>query len=262
MIALYFLFIGRVYSSGMENLFPDTFSSKQANFIIYLQMMAGVLIISSLSLSLGVFATVAKDFEKRKTDGLLLTAATKAELTWGYFLAGFIASFILSFFMWAVSFLLIWAVTGYAVSFGIFLMAAVILAVAALVSAGIMILLTVIIKSSVAVSVISGVVGTFLGFVCGIYMPYSNLGEGTKNFGSLFPFTHLTIWLKQTLLNNAYKILNIPAETADILTDGFFSAENVGLLGANVPLTVMLILSGIFAAVCFICAWIFPQKRK
>jgi multidrug/hemolysin transport system permease protein len=263
LVALYFLFVGNLYSDGISGSFPELLNAKQTDFLVFLQMIAGVLIINSLSVSLGAFATIAKDFEKRRTDGLLLTTATKKELMLGYFCGGLVVTIILNLFMWVVGFFLIWVTTGYAVSFGTFLMAIVVLFVASLVSSGIMLLFTVIAKSSAAIGIISGVAGTFFGFLCGIYMPYDTLGNGAKTVGSFLPFTHLTIWFKQTLLNDAYKILGIPTETAEVLTTGdFFSAENIGLGGMNLPLFVMLILSTLFAVGCFVLAWVLPQKKR
>jgi multidrug/hemolysin transport system permease protein len=261
MVALYFLFIAKMYGQSMtpENGLP--FSDAEKNFLIYLQMMAGVLILSSMSLSLGSFSTIAKDFESRQTDSFLIMPLKNRELLFSYFIAGFITSFALNFFMWMLSSILIGALTGYWIGVGTFAAVIGILAVASLVSCALMLLITGIVKSSTAIGVISSIAGTLFGFLCGIYMPYSNLGTGTEKVGSFLPFTHLTIWLKQTVLSDAFSKLNITGEAKDILLKEYFSANNIGFCGIDIPLWAMLILCGVFALVCFILASRLLKKR-
>jgi len=144
---------------------------------------------------------------------------------------------------------------------GLTAMGVVILLAASAVSASIMLLITAIVRSSTAISVIGGIAGTFFGFLCGIYMPFSNLGAATEKVGSFLPFTHLTIWMKQTLLTDAFKQLSIMGSMKDTMMNDYFSARNIGLAGLNVPFPVMLGFCGVFALICLLAAWALIQKR-
>ncbi|MCL2084544.1 MAG: hypothetical protein FWH06_04705, partial [Oscillospiraceae bacterium] len=95
LVALYFLFIANLFLQGFEQS-ESGLSVSDVNFIVYLQMMAGVLILNSLSLSLGAFITAAKDFESRRVDNFLLTPLTAGKLLVSYFLGGFAVSFTLN----------------------------------------------------------------------------------------------------------------------------------------------------------------------
>ncbi len=64
-ILLYFLFIGKIYINSIAEK-TELITAKGAGFIVYLQMMAGVLILNSMSLALGMFTGAAKDFESQK----------------------------------------------------------------------------------------------------------------------------------------------------------------------------------------------------
>jgi multidrug/hemolysin transport system permease protein len=93
-VALYVLFIGKTYSAGLIKS-SAFFTEKAANYLVYLQMMAGVMAVNSMSASIGAFGVIAKDFETRRADSFLLTPVSPAQLIAGYFAGGVAASFIL-----------------------------------------------------------------------------------------------------------------------------------------------------------------------
>lgn len=259
LVALYFLFIAKIYGDSMDS--AGVFSGPAKNFIVYLQMMAGVMVLNSMSLSNGVFSTIADDFKSRRVDSLLLTKARGSELLLSHYVSGFLVSFFLNLLTWIAAFLLIGLLTGYWVTAGALLAVTGILAVASLISAALMSLLTALVKSPAALGVFGGIAGTFLGFLCGIYMPYSMLGKGPEMVGSVLPFTHLTIWLKRVLLSDAFHTLGLPAATSNSLLGDYFSAQSIGFLGLDVPLWGMLLFCGVFALLCFAAAWRLLSKR-
>ncbi|MDR1928328.1 MAG: ABC transporter permease [Oscillospiraceae bacterium] len=260
LLALYFLFIAKIYAQEMEAL-ALPFSAAGANFIIYLQMMAGVLILNSMSLATGAFSTIAKDFENKRTDCFLLAPIRAWELAAAYFCNALAVSFGLNTLTWSATFALIGALTGYWLSAATFFSALAVLFFASLISCSIMLLVTSLVKSSAAIGVIAGISGTFFGFLCGIYMPYNNLGEGTKAAGSLLPLSHLTIWLKRLVLRDAFAQLELPAARADDLLLDYFSAESIGFCTLPAPLWLMLLLSGLLGAACLLAARVVLGKR-
>lgn len=261
LVGLYLLFIAKAYSVDMVEQSGGILTDAAGNFLIYLQMMAGVMILNSVSLSTGAFATIAKDFENRRVDSFLLTPAKTREILLSYFFGGFTVSILLNLFSWLISVILIGILTGYYISVSTFFAASAVLIAASFISASLMLLITTLVKSSAAIGVLSGVSGTFIGFLSGIYMPYSSLGKTTAKVGSLLPFSHLTIWMKQILLTDACRILNITGEFKDAIINGYFSATNLGFLGFFVPLWIMLAACAVFALFCLILSGQILKKR-
>ncbi|MDR1628599.1 MAG: ABC transporter permease [Oscillospiraceae bacterium] len=261
LIALYFLFIAKTYSTAMQEHAGDFLSLSASNFMIYLQMMAGVLVLNSMSLTTGAFGIIAHDFENRRVDSFLLTPLRTGEMLASYYAASIIVSFTLNVFTWLASSVLIGALTGYWITAATFFAGIGILVITSFISASLMLLITTLVKSSAAIGVISGIAGTFFGFLCGIYMPYSNFGEGTIKIGSTLPFTHLTIWLKQTVLADAFSQVGITGEMKDIFLKDFFSAGGVGFVGMDVPLWLMIVLCSVFALVCLTIARLLLKRR-
>lgn len=250
LIVLYFLFIAKLYSQGFNEAAGLNLNANQLNFAIYAQMIMGVLVINSVSLSTGMFTFMATDFETRKTDAFMMTKMKPYQLMVSYLLSALIVSFLLNFVTLVVSFVIIGISTTYWIGFGAFCALVGALVVTTIVSCSVMLLITTLVKSSNAIGVINGILGTILGFLCGIYMPYSNLGSAAKMIGSLLPFTHLTVWLKQIALGNVFSQFGMSKEISLQMQDMWFSAGNVGLLGLDVPLWAMLLICVAFAVLC------------
>ncbi len=260
-VSLYFLFIAKLYKQGFNEVSGLMLTSKQLNGAIYAQMIVGVLVLNSVSISTGIFGLMANDLENRKTDALLLTKLTTMQFVLSYLFASVIVCFGLNLLMWLISVVIIGISTGIWISLGVVCAVIAVLLLVVFVSCSMMLLITTIVKSSTAIGVINGVLGTLLGFLCGIYMPFSNLGKGATYVGSLLPFTHLTIWLKNIVLSSLFKSFGMPKDVANKMQEMWFSAGNVGLCGANVPLWVMIMLSTLIGLACLVVAVLLLNKK-
>ena len=260
LIALYFLFIAKSYSKGFSEEAGILLSQKQLYFAIYSQMIMGVLVINSVSLSTGMFTLMARDLETRKTDAFMMTKAKTSELVISYLISAFLVSFLLNLLMLVVSVIIIGAST-YWIAAKTFFSIFGVLIITTIISCSIMLLITVLIKSSIAIGVVNGIMGTILGLLCGIYMPYSQMGKVAMHIGSLLPFTHLTIWFKQIILNDVFGQFGMSKELSEKMQELWFSAGDVGLCGAKVPLWGMILLAGLVALVCLVVSMFILKKR-
>ena len=260
LVALYFLFIGKSYADGMGEMLGSALSADTIYSIVYIQMIVGVLVLNSLSLSIGAFSTIAHDFENRKVDSFLLTPIKSSNLLIAYFSGGFVISFVLNSFTWFLSIFIIGITFGYWVGIATIFIIIGILIFSSMVSCSLMMLVTALVKSSSAIGVFSGVAGTFLGFLCGIYMPYEQLGKGVEKVGSVLPLTHITIWLKQIVLDNAFTKLKIAEDFRSVMLEGF-SAKNIGLLGMDISLVWTLLYTALIAVICLSIAGRIVKRR-
>ncbi|MDR1638357.1 MAG: ABC transporter permease [Clostridiales bacterium] len=255
-VGLYILFIANTYTAELSSFLP----ASEASFLVYVQMLAGIIIINSLSLAVGSYSVIASDFENRKVDSFLLAQAKAPELIASYFIQAFMVSFLMNLLLWLASLALIGGMTGFMVSFLAILQSVPILAFASFVSCSILLLFTALVKSSSAISVMNGVSGTIFGFLCGIYMPFSLLGKGVEKIGSALPFTHMAVWLKSVALEDAIRIVGIPAESGAKVLESF-SAQNVGFIGINVPMWGMLIYTAAIGLACLAIASVVLKRR-
>ena len=66
LLTLYFLFIGRQFTSGSE---MDLLDENLKTYLVAGVMMGGVIVINTMSLSLGMMGSIINDMEYRKLDG-------------------------------------------------------------------------------------------------------------------------------------------------------------------------------------------------
>jgi multidrug/hemolysin transport system permease protein len=259
LLLLYFLFIARNYVSVFADA-PITESQKY--FLIYTHVIAGVLILNGVSLSLGAFSVITGDFAGRKTEAFLLTPTKPLTIMLAYYTAGLLSVIVLNSVMYVAAMLAISAFTGVWFGVGVFFYAYAAVILSSVVATGIMMLFVVLVKSQAALGVLTGVLGTFLGFVCGIYMPFAAMASGVTVFSSFLPFSHFTVWLKGILLTDGYNTLGLPADMSELFNTNL-GAYNIGFAGTDAPLWLMLLLSMVLTVgLLILSAYLLNRRLK
>lgn len=237
LLALYFLFIGEQYRSSIGNQIDD----KIKIFLSTSVIMGGVLVINTVSLSLGVMGNIINDQQLKKIDAFLVTPVKRFKIILAYYVTGIIITGILTWLMWGLTVLYVGIFSGYWYSFKTVLEVMLILLYFTFISSTLMICLTTLIKSVNAFGAMSGVLGTFIGFVSGIYIPIIVFEKPMKYVASIMPFTHMTIWLKNVILKEPYALLPVQAIEQIELHYGTYE---LGIFGQPVSMVwIMLVIS-------------------
>jgi len=244
MLALYFLFIGQQYTSGTE---MEQLDEGLKTYLTIGIMMGGILVINTVSLSMG---NIIMDLEQHKLDGFLVTPVRRYKLILSYYIAAILVTGVLSLLMWGLTILYVGMMGGYWYPFWTILAASGYILLFTLISSSFMIYLTTLLKSVNAFGTLSGVLGTFIGFVSGIYMPLFILGKAMTHVASFVPFTHMTIILRNVLLQEPYRIIEekFPPEAMESIRLSYGTNE-IGIIGYDVPLFLIMLLSGVLALV-------------
>lgn len=238
LLALYFLFIGRQYTTGGS---LDLIDENLRTFLGVSIIMGGVLVINTISLSLGVMGNVISDLANHRLDGFLVTPVKRYKIILSYYISAILVTSILSLFMWGLTILYVGLLSGYWYTLSTILQASGLIIFYTFVSASLMIFLTALLKSVNAFGALSGILGTVVGFISGIYMPLFVLGKSMIYVASLVPFTHMTIILKNVLLKEPYEALakEVPQEVMNEIEVAYGTVE-IGVLGQDVKMWVIM----------------------
>lgn len=255
LLALYFLFIGKQYISGSEF---DGLSSNLKNYLGISIIMGGVLVINTLSLSLGVNGVIVNDIETRKLDGFMVSPVKRYKVILAYFISSIIVTAVLTLIMWFLTILYVFITTKYLYSFKTILNASLLLILFTFISSSIMIFIVTLVKSQNAFGTIAGILGTVVGFISGIYMPLFILGSGVSKVSSLVPFTHMTILLKQVILSDPYS--KLAPEFVSALHKPY-GTENIGILGFEVSMTLIIIFCIILSMILLVLSYFNLNKK-
>ena len=71
-------------------------------------IMGGVLVINTVSLSLGVMGSIVTDIDTRKLDGFLVTPVKRYKIVLSYYLSSIIVTATLTIFMWLLTVFICW----------------------------------------------------------------------------------------------------------------------------------------------------------
>lgn len=236
LLGLYFLFIGRQYTSDL----PDTISEGTKTFLSVSVIMGGVLVINTVSLALGVMGNIITDLQYKRLDAFLVTPVKRYKIILSYYITSIMVTSILTLSMWGLTVLYVGIIGGHWYSLLTVIKVSGLIVFFTFISASLMIFLTTILKSVNAFGALSGVLGTLIGFMSGIYMPLFVLGKSMVYVASVVPFTHMTILLKQILLKEPYALL--PDGVADQISV-FYGTREVGLFGQSFPMFWLMMIS-------------------
>lgn len=259
LLALYTLFLKNSYASGIEGIFTD---KNKVDFFTNSIVISGILVMNTVTLALGNLGNVVNDFENKIIDSFLVTPVKRFKVIFSYYLSSLIITYVLSIILWIVAVIVVGISTQIWYSFGTFVFISLILLVYTFISTGIMIFIITFINSTNAFGAISGVFGTLIGFMSGIYMPLSILPKAIQNFSSLLPFTHMTSLVKSYLLKPGFNL--IEGENKELIIDGLkdgYGIGNIEIFGAQIHIAIILIVSCLISLGLLIISTIRISKK-
>lgn len=261
LMMIYILFLGNVGGDELGALLTNN----EMRFLIYSQMMAGIIVLNTLTIPLGNLGSIVTDFEDNKMDAFMVTPVKRYKIILGYYIASLIITFVLSLLFWILAVIVLGLVTEIFFPFKIIITIIPIILLFVLISTSFMILLTTFIKSVNAFGAVSGIFGSLIGFISGIYIPLSSSSpQILKNISSVIPFSHMTIWVKGILLEPSYQTIlnktNGNQAVVDSVKDGF-GANELGLLGLDISLPILIIGAALLSVILLLYSTYRLNKR-
>lgn len=263
LLALYFLFIGESYVSNLRELQEDgIFTRGFVDFVKISNMMGGILVVNTISLSLGIMGNVITDLEQRALDAYLVTPVKRYKIIFSYYVSAIIVTIFFTLIMWGFTILYAGIVSGYWYTFEVIIKTSLLLLFFTFISSSLMIYLTTLLKSVNAFGTLSGILGTLIGFICGIYFPLANFSSGIQYVSSVFPFTHMTILLKNIMLEQSLTTLQttVPVDAFERIKL-YFGVNELGVFGQHVDMIWLMIGSAVIACVLLYFGY-FNMSRK
>jgi multidrug/hemolysin transport system permease protein len=246
-----------IYLLFLKNIFTEMEGITQLQRSIFSlgYIMGGLLVVSTITLSLGVMGNYVYDLDTKKLNGILVTPISRYKITLAYCLSTIIVTTILTLIMFFLAFFYLGLFLGSWYGFFQTLKIVGVLILYVIISSPIMIFIISFVKSINAFGAVSSMVGTLIGFLSGIYIPLTVLDPFTQNIAGLMPFSHMTYYLRKLLIGDFYN--DIPVEVLEGA-----GISQVKLFGANVPTAWALIVSLIVGAGFFIFAYIKINKKQ
>lgn len=207
LILVYQVFLGQIQIDAIkEALGSDTASSDTIKMVNY-WLISGLTTIISMTSTLGAFGVMVSDKEKKLSEDFKVSPISNFKVELSYAIFAILFGMILTMFscVFAIgifnglSSLLDYSVMDYLKIFGI-------VSLSTVLSATMVLPVLAFIRTSSAfttLSTMSTIVGTFIGFISGVYLSIGSVGETLQQVMTWFPMTQVNALLKQVLMKDS-----------------------------------------------------------
>ena len=202
LILVYQVFLGQIQIDAIKAaLHSDTVSSDTIQMVNY-WLIAGLTTIVSMTGTLGAFGVMVADREKKLSEDFKVSPMPNSAIELSYALFGIMLTMFSCLFAIGIfngfSSLLDFSAADYLRIFGI-------ISLGTVLSAAIILPILAFIQSSSAFTTLSTIVGTFIGFISGVYLSIGSVGKTLQQVMTWFPLTQINALLKQVLMKESLK---------------------------------------------------------
>jgi len=249
-ILLYVLFLGNLIEGSASQ-----FAGDDARFLIDTWIMGGVITASSVTTTLGAYSMMVQDQEKKTIRDFYASPLKSSSLILSYLISAMLIGLIMSVFTLVLAQFYI-LLHGSMLSLLSVLKVLGVIILSVLASSSMIFFFMMFVKSSNAMSAISITMGTFVGFLTGVYLPIGQLPASVQSVVKAFPPSHAAVLLRQIMMNEAMPLEQVPSEFKSFLGVQFTTGTTI----MSVPLHLLVLIGT--AVVFFILSMIVIKFKK
>ncbi len=259
-IVLYAVFLQKMQIDAIEQM---TEATPGMVTMVNEWLVAGLLSMIAVSTTLAAFGIAVKDTESKATADFLTAPISRATIQFSYVLNAFVIGCIFSFIALIGCEIFIVATGGELLSFGAFIKVVGILLLSVLLASVFNVFLVLFVHTQNSFSTLSTIVGTALGFLCGVYVPVGVLPSFAQNLVMYFPISHTTLLLRNVFMESSItKVFDgVPVTHVEAykVNYGIVYDLNGHLLSSTTSLLVILVTIVVLAMLSVL---IFIKKNK
>lgn len=204
LILVYQIFLGKIQLDAIKAaLRSNTVSSDTIHMVNY-WLIAGLTTIISMTSTLGAFGVMVSDKEKKLNEDFKVSPISNIKIELSYAIFAILFGIVMTMFscIFAIGIfngfnsLLEYSVMDYLTILGI-------VSLGTVLSAAMILPILAFIHTSSAFTTLSTIVGTFIGFISGVYLSIGSVGKVLQQVMTWFPLTQINSLLKQVLMKGS-----------------------------------------------------------
>lgn len=199
-IVLYAIFLQKMQVDAIEQV---TEATPELITMVNEWLVAGLLSMMAVTTTLGAFAIAVRDIESKATADFLTAPISRATIQMSYVLNAFIIGCLFSLVALIGCEIFIVSTGGELLSFSAFIKVLGILLLSVFLASVFNMFLVLFVSTQNAFSTLSTIVGTVLGFLCGVYVPVGVLPSFAQQLIMYFPISHTTLLLRNAFMENS-----------------------------------------------------------
>jgi multidrug/hemolysin transport system permease protein len=199
-LALYILFLGKMQS---DNLAREMGDIEGINWLVSAWIMAGILMVSTVTVPLGAIGNLIDD----RADGLLndfyTSPISRNTLALSYLISAWVIGLVMVLVNFVVGQIYVLSQGGELMSLMTTLKMLGLIIFSIMTFSSFFFYLAIFMKTRNAYGTLSTLVGTFIGFLGGIYIPIGVLGENVQTFMNALPTAHAVSIFRRVYMQGA-----------------------------------------------------------
>lgn len=197
-ILLYALFLRTNLVSSVSQ---SVGAAKYASWLVDSWLMAGIIVVNSITVSLGVLGLMISDQTGNRLRSFLIAPVSRGIIVSGYLVAAWIIGSVLTILTFIVGEIYVKLNGGELLSILGMLQVIGLIVLNVFSSTSITFCATALMKTEGAFQTFSTIIGTVLGFITGIYVPIGVLSESIQSFTKLLPATYGVALTRQVFMH-------------------------------------------------------------
>lgn len=235
---------------------------KNAQYLIQMWTLAGILAVNTVTVSLTVMQTMVRDEVKGHLASFYVAPVKRIKIVFGYILASWAIGSGMSFLTLLIGEVYM-VMQGYAfLGVSVMMKALGMIMLNAFVYSTIGYLLALFIHSESAWGGMLTVIGTLVGFLGGIYLPVSQLGENIVKVLKCLPVLHGTAMMREVLTGDA--IATTFDGLPELVPELFAKEIGITLWNGETQITLgnQILVLVLYAIIAIVVATIISKRRK
>ena len=269
--ALYLLFLKGTFVDAIDSavsgvpLLKTRISDADLDTLTNITLLVGILGTAMITVPFNCLTTVVSDRENNVDQDILATPVSRGQIILSYFLASSISAILMTGFIMTVGLITLRISGDLHMKAGSVLGAYLVIILGCVSSTALFMNIVLFFKTSSASGAFFGILSAVAGFVIGAYIPISQFSESVQSVCNVFPASHTTMLLRNTLMNGILDHIDSGIGGVD---GGLFVNSvrdvytfNAYMFGKNVDVKGM-ILYILFIAVISIVSMIILYSKK
>lgn len=204
LILVYQVFLGQIQIDAIKATLHRESVSGETIQMVNLWLIAGLTTIVSMTSTLSALGVMVADREKKVSEDFRVSPISNNKIDWAYALFAVLFGMVMTMFSCVFAICLfngVSALQNYSMMDYLRIMG--IISLGTILSATLMLPVLTFIHSSTAFTTLSTIVGTFIGFISGVYLSIGSVGDTLQRVMTWFPLTQVNSLLKQVLMRES-----------------------------------------------------------
>lgn len=197
------IFLGKM---NVDNILEIvSIERKMATYLVNSWVMAGIIVVNSVTVTLGVMGIMVEDEDKNRITSFWVSPVSRSKITLGYILATFIIGCVFCLITLGISEVYIYLSGGNFLGFNELIKAIIFTVINVFSSSCFVFFIATFIHTNSAFSALSTILGTLVGFIAGMYLPMGVLPNIVQNAVKCFPIVYGTSLMREVYVKDAMK---------------------------------------------------------